>query len=459
MQKKPKVSDDLAELRHRAELRLSRNRPATTSAQTHDDNLRRLQELEVHQIELEMQNAELKTTRNELEVALESYTDLYDFAPVGYFTFAADGTIQMVNLTGACLVGIERSRLVGRSFGLLLSAKLRPVFNSFLKEVLSGKTKQSRDFELLSQGQPPRTVSIEAQCLVNGQECRAAVMDVTERKRAELALNRMEVLAASNRKLEQEIVERQAVEESLKESEQHQIQLLEQSRQMQEELRHLSRQVLLAQEEERKRISRELHDVVAQTLTGINLHLTALKIEASANPKRLAKKIATTQRLIEKSVDIVHRFARQLRPTVLDDLGIIPALHSYLKEFKTQTGIQIQFTAFAGVEHLDGAKRTVLFRIAQAALSNVAQHAQATRVKLTIKKVSQAVCMEINDDGRSFDVERVLCAKTNKRLGLIGMRERVEMVGGSFCIESAPGKGTTILAHVPLDISPMNQVP
>jgi len=144
---------------------------------------------------------------------------------------------------------------------------------------------------------------------------------------------------------------------------------------------------------------------------------------------------------------------------VLDDLGIIPALHSYLKEFKTQTGIQIQFTAFAGVEHLDGAKRTVLFRIAQAALSNVAQHAQATRVKLTIKKVSQAVCMEINDDGRSFDVERVLCAKTNKRLGLIGMRERVEMVGGSFCIESAPGKGTTILAHVPLDISPMNQVP
>ena len=133
--------------------------------------------------------------------------------------------------------------------------------------------------------------------------------------------------------LKQEIAQRKSVEESLRQSEQHYSQLLEQSRQLQEQLRHLSRQILSAQEEERKKISRELHDVIAQTLTGINVRLAALKKEATINTKGLRTKIARTQRLVEKSVDIVHRFARELRPTVLDDLGLIPALHSFMKAF------------------------------------------------------------------------------------------------------------------------------
>lgn len=262
---------------------------------------------------------------------------------------------------------------------------------------------------------------------------------------------RTEELAASNRQLKQEVVQRKAAEKALKKSEQHHKLLSEQARQMQEQLRDLSRQILFAQEEERKEISRELHDEITQTLAGINIYLVALKIEAAANRKGLAKKITSTQRLVERSVKIVHRFACELRPTVLDDLGIIPALHTYLKEFTKRTGIHIDFTAFSGVEQLDSTKRTVLFRVAQAALANVAQHAQAARVTVTIKKLSQAVCMEITDDGKSFNVERVLFAKANKRLGLIGMRERVEMVGGSFSIESAPGKGTTIQAQIPFN--------
>jgi len=228
---------------------------------------------------------------------------------------------------------------------------------------------------------------------------------------------------------------------------------------MQEQLRHLSRQILLAQEEERKEISRELHDEIAQTLAGINVHLAALKVEAASATQGLVKKIASTQKLVERSVKIVHRFALELRPTVLDDLGIIPALHSYMKDFTKRTGIHIQFTAFAGVEQLNGTKRTVLFRVAQAALANVAQHAHASRIKVTIKKLSGSICMEINDDGKSFEVEGVLFAKRNKRLGLIGMRERVEMVGGTFIIESAPGKGTTIQAQLPFNFRTQNQPP
>jgi signal transduction histidine kinase len=256
-------------------------------------------------------------------------------------------------------------------------------------------------------------------------------------------------LAASNLELSLEISQRKAVEEALKKSERHYSQLLGQSDRLQEQLRRLSRQILSAQEDERKKISRELHDVIAQTLTGINIRLTSLKNEAALNTKGLDRNIARTQRLVEKSVNIVHRFARELRPAVLDDLGLIPALHSFMKLFTTRTGVRTHLTAFAGVEHLDTARRTVLYRIAQEALTNVGRHAKATRAEVSIRKLPDCTCMKITDDGKSFLVERVLHGRGNKRLGLLGMRERVEMVGGRFNIESAPGKGTTVTAQIP----------
>ena len=256
----------------------------------------------------------------------------------------------------------------------------------------------------------------------------------------------------SNRQLKQEIAQRKSVEESLRRSERHYSELLEQSRRLQEQLRHLSRQLLTAQEEERKKISRELHDEIAQTLTGINVRLATLKTESTVNSKDLQKKIASTQRMVEKSVDIVHRFARELRPTVLDDLGLIPALHSFMKSFTKRTGIHIRFTTITAgrIEKLDNATRTVLYRVVQEALTNVARHAQATRVEVNIEKLRNAICLRVKDNGKSFEAQRVLRSKRNTRLGLIGMRERVEMVGGKFVVESSPGKGTTIQAQIPL---------
>jgi signal transduction histidine kinase len=256
-------------------------------------------------------------------------------------------------------------------------------------------------------------------------------------------------LAASNRQLKAEIIQRKAAEDALKKSERHYSELLQQSRQMQEQLRHLSHQLLSAQEEERKIISRELHDQIAQILTGINVQLASLKAEAGLNTKDLEKRITSTQRLVEKSVKIVHRFARELRPSVLDDLGLIPALHSFVKAFVKRTHLRVRLRIFAGVEQLDAAKRTVLFRVAQESLTNVARHARATHVEMCIEKVSGSVHMQVKDDGKSFLVERTLHAKKNNRLGLLGMRERVEMVGGSFGIKSAPGKGTTIEVLIP----------
>jgi signal transduction histidine kinase len=245
-----------------------------------------------------------------------------------------------------------------------------------------------------------------------------------------------------------EVERRQWVEDALRRSEQRQRVLLKNARHMQAQLRHLSHRVLAAQEEERKRISRELHDQITQTLVGISVQLETLVRVAALSPRQFKRRITRTQKLVERSVAIVHEFARELRPTSLDDLGLIPALHSYLKDFAKRTGIRVHFTAFAGVEQLGPRRRTALYRVAQAALTNVAQHARASRVTVSIRKQRDTVCMEIADDGEAFDVGAAPLTRGRKRLGLLGMRERMEMIGGQLDVESAPGQGTTIRAQV-----------
>ncbi len=215
--------------------------------------------------------------------------------------------------------------------------------------------------------------------------------NITARTEAEIARRRMDVLIASNLILKQEIVRRQAVEEDLRKTRQEQTRLLKQSRRQELLLRDLSHRILHAQEDERKRISRELHDVIAQTLVGINVHLAALCQGAADTPAKLQEKIAATHQLVEDSVDVVHRFARELRPTMLDDLGLIPTLQAFLKRFMEDTGVRVRLKAFAGIEQSTDTVRTVLFRIVQEALANVARHAQAGSVAVELRGTADGV--------------------------------------------------------------------
>lgn len=258
-------------------------------------------------------------------------------------------------------------------------------------------------------------------------------------------------LESVKRRLKAETVRRVAAEMALRKSERHHSESLEQARSLQEQLRHLSHQILSVQEEERKRISRELHDEVVQTLTGINVQLSNLKASAAINSKDLQRRITSTQRLVEKSVAIVHRFARDLRPTLLDDLGLIPALDSFVKDFTRRTAIRVRFTAFpsAPIDRLENAKRTVFYRVAQEALTNVARHAQADLITVSVRTVDRAIVLEVVDDGQGFTPAAVLLAKPDNRLGVLGMRERVQMVGGEFTLKSIPGQGTTVRAEIP----------
>ena len=156
------------------------------------ESLRLLYELQVHQIELEMQNEELLKVRDEVKAGLERYTDLYDFAPVSYFTFDADGYIQQLNLTGARLLGGERARLMRRRFAQFVAEGDHPLFNVFLKRVFSSEQKQACEISLLEEHRDPVWVRMEGVATANGQECRAAAVDITQRRQAESALRQSE---------------------------------------------------------------------------------------------------------------------------------------------------------------------------------------------------------------------------------------------------------------------------
>lgn len=183
-------------------------RPSRSKQETQ----RLFHELEVHQIELESQNEELRTVRDHIETVLEKYTDLYDFAPIGYLSLDRTGIIRNVNIACASLLGIERSRLSGRSFSLFISSEYRHIFTEFLSNVFTSHTKQSCQIKLSPENNEALFGQMEGLCLASGLECRIAIMDITERRRSEEALaeNRRE-LSDLNKTLETRIS--RAVEE------------------------------------------------------------------------------------------------------------------------------------------------------------------------------------------------------------------------------------------------------
>jgi PAS domain S-box-containing protein len=206
-----------------------------------------------------------------METLLETYTDLYDFAPVGYFSVDEQSVILEVNLTGAAFLGIERARIINQRLQGFVDPPSRKLLLAFLKQVFASPGKHICELPLLNERGTPFWADLQAASAesANGSRkwCRIAMSDLTTLKHEEEVRHRLEDMVVANQKLKQEIVHRQKVEEALKKSEAHYAQLFEQSRHMQEQLRHLSRQLLLTQEEERKRISRELHDEIVQTFS------------------------------------------------------------------------------------------------------------------------------------------------------------------------------------------------
>jgi two-component system, NarL family, sensor histidine kinase UhpB len=206
---------------------------------------------------------------------------------------------------------------------------------------------------------------------------------------------------------------------------------------IEEERRHAGRAVLRAQEQERSRIAQDLHDEVNQALTAILLRLEATISDASP---ALRAELRETKQLATQAMEELLHLARQLRPTALDDHGLIAALASQVADFGDRTGIRATFRRHGSIPPISDEAQLVLYRVTQESLSNVAQHSGARHVDVELSFVGRTV-LRVRDDGKGFTAP---AANGRARLGLSGMRERALLVGGSLTVFSEPGDGTTI---------------
>ena len=212
------------------------------------------------------------------------------------------------------------------------------------------------------------------------------------------------------------------------------------------ELRQLSARLLEAQEEERRLISRELHDEVGQALTGVLVEMANLSnlIRANKEGSALSKKADEIKRLLEGSIGVVRNMALLLRPSMLDDLGLVPALQWQAREASKRSGIWVKVAAGEVSEELPEDHKTCVYRIVQEALHNIVQHANARDVTITVTQEPDRLLVSVQDDGRGFNPPQ------ERGMGLIGMEERVSALGGRLVVESASGEGTLLRVQLPL---------
>lgn len=227
---------------------------------------------------------------------------------------------------------------------------------------------------------------------------------------------------------------------------------------MNEELKHkeemrvqLLAKVIGAQEDERKRIARELHDETSQALTSLKVGLRL--VEDSTDMSQIREKTAALRALAAQTLEDVHRLAQELRPSLLDDLGLMAAIQRYTKEYSTKMNINVD----THVSGLDGHRlppevEIAVYRVIQEALTNIAKYAEASNASVILRYQDSKLIAIVEDDGRGFDVDQVMASAHEKNLGLFGMYERVSLIGGKLTIESQPRVGTTIFLEAPLKL-------
>ena len=208
-------------------------------------------------------------------------------------------------------------------------------------------------------------------------------------------------------------------------------------------------QIIQAQEQERQRIARELHDETSQVLTSLLISLTLL--EETVETQEARERIADTRALAHSTLRAIRNLSIDLRPSALDDLGLLPALRWYVKEYQKKCSIDVKFHATGFKERLPAEMETALYRIVQECLTNTAKHANANRVTITLKEETDMVYARITDDGVGFDYEALLKTPGQERgLGLAGMNERAVLLDGTLNIHSTSGQGTIIEVSIPL---------
>jgi signal transduction histidine kinase len=213
----------------------------------------------------------------------------------------------------------------------------------------------------------------------------------------------------------------------------------------------LLRKVITAQEEERKRIARDLHDDTSQALAALMVTMDTATMMTSSDGEQLKDKLASMKGLAARALEGVHQMIYYLRPSVLDDLGLLSAIKWYAESRLEELGVKVGFESSGTETRLPSQTETALFRAVQEAINNIARHAEAENVLIEVYFKGSALVIEVEDDGRGFDVEAVAkLSGQGEGFGLAGMRERIALLDGTLTIQSEPSSGTQVRMEIPL---------
>jgi len=333
----------------------------------------------------------------------------------------AEGTFLFVNDEFCRLTGYRREQLLGASAAELLHPDSLAQMTADWQSIRLGRPPTRHEMVLVARD--GRTTTVETGgTMVNyqGQEALAwFARDITERKTREEEIQH----------LWQELQEKERVRAEL-----------------------LARAIHM-QEDERRRIARELHDETGQALNAMLFGLKAAESALASDPERAREVIARLKAAASDNVRELQSIIYDLRPSVLDDLGLIPALRWFVDSRLRGAGLAVQWVVRGSERRLRPEVETALFRIAQEALSNVLRHSRAREVRLGLDFSERSVALSVGDDGQGFQVEEMLAHRdeSGRGLGLLGMRERVDLLGGWFSVESTPGRGTVVWAEIPCE--------
>ncbi len=366
----------------------------------------------------------------------------------------------------ACLcqmLGYSPEQLVGRRLPLLTHPEDRDANADGLQRLVKGEIPTfSIEKRMLRRGGATVWVLLTVNLIsdASGQPMRltAVVIDITERKRAERALiEREEELRQTRRRLEERVEERTT--ELAEANTSLQVEIAER-RLAEQQVRELLGRQVQAVEEERSRISRELHDTLGQHLAVLAIELKSVEEHerCTGTVRERVSKVQKAVRLIEDELD---RLSYELRPLALDDLGLDDALRSHAATWSQETGVAAELhTHGLRTGRLPALIETTVYRVVQEALTNVRKHAGASRVGVIVERRLDELRVVIDDDGCGFDAAAV-SPQSGRQLGLRGMAERARLVGGRLEIESVPGRGTTIYLAIPVrpDVSAEETVP
>ncbi len=562
-QTQPIPPDRLRELKRRAREILRGQGPSPEALEGRDAR-ELIQELQIHQIELEMQNEELRQTQAQLQISAELYRDLYNQAPVAYVNLDPEGGVLDVNRAAADLFGASRERLLRMNFYPLIQSAHQDTFYRHCREIV--KTRRNQSCELLlrrtddsvfparihTAGVPDETgVDIQLRMAISDisdqkaveAELEARVRERTsELRRANDALKRqIENRAQIERRLRMEHAFRRTIEETAPsgilafdlsggiiyvnrsfcemigwpaeallgqkppypfrpetedgvpdpemlrgEKTAHGVafrfrrrdesrfwglafttDLADGSgnttgrlasvidisaqkkseaelRTSRERLREVSEKLVAAQDEERRRIAQELHDSVGAGLTAVKFGLEAALRQMDEN--------SMLPRLVDRLKDVIaetQNISRNLHPSVLDDLGLLPAIRGFCRDFESmRTDLRIEHDLDVAENAVPRSLKLLIFRVAQEGINNAAKHGGADRARLKLTRAEGRIVLTLTDNGEGFDVAAALKKGIRQGgLGLSSMKERTELAGGRFEIHSAPGEGTVIRAE------------